>query len=73
MGVISNNPNASTVGGVTVLAGLVTWGASALGYELDPAVSVAIAGAISTAVLFIGRTGIRGLARMIWKGKEEPT
>lgn len=73
MGVIRDNPNASTVGGVTLLASLVTWGAGALGYQLEPAVSVAIAGAISTAVLFVGRTGIRGLARMIWQGKEEPT
>jgi hypothetical protein len=66
---ISANPNAVIGGGSGIAGGLLivqvfNW----FGYDLDAGTGAVIAGVVSLVVLFIGRNGIRGAIRKIWKG-----
>lgn len=71
LGPIKNNPNASVAGGTTGLGVIVVFVLGALGVPVPPEVAVAGVGLVSTAVLVIGRRGIRGIARSIWRGNED--
>lgn len=66
---IPGHPNASVAGGLTGVSALVVAVAGWLGASLTTTQAVAISGAITTLGLLIGRKGIRGLARMIWRGQ----
>ena len=66
--VISNNPNASLAGGLTGVSAFVVAVSGWLGASLTATQAVAISGGITTAGLWIGRKGICGVARLIWKG-----
>lgn len=68
--IVRNNPNASTAGGLTVVGVAVVWVAGHLGWSLTGEEQVVISGLITTGGLWIGRNGVRGVARIIWKGKQ---
>lgn len=63
------HPNAATSliagggGGSAVYAIL-----NAAGVHVTPEVAIWIAAAASTVVLFVGRNGLQGVARIIWRG-----
>lgn len=63
-----SHPNATAAAGSGGLAVLVVWLLGMAGVAVSPEVAAAIAGAIATIVLFIGRRGLKGLARIIWRG-----
>lgn len=64
------HPNATVGAGGTGLGVLVVWflGNVWPHAEISAEAGVAITGAVITAVLFVGRHGLAGIARMIWKG-----
>lgn len=63
------NPNALVSLGSTAGGGeLVVEIADRLGYSISTGWGIAVAGAISYVVLFVGREGIRGLFRRVWSG-----
>lgn len=68
---IARNPNAAvgavSAGGLgTIVALLFRWA----GVELEPEAASAIAGGLAGLALWIGREGIKGLARRVWRGSE---
>lgn len=63
-----NHPNATASGASSAVAVLTLAALSAMGVTLSPLVSAALVGAVSSLVLFVGREGLRGLARRVWKG-----
>ena len=67
---VRKNPNASLAGGLTGLSALVVSVSGWLGAALTATQAVAISGGITTLGLFIGKRGIVGVARMVWKGGE---
>lgn len=71
MNMIQRNPNtAVATGGVGAGTALVAI-LAACGVVLPPVVAAAIAGAIPIILLAIGREGIRGIIRMIWRGSDD--
>lgn len=68
---VGKHPNA-IVGGTAGIGGgtLVVWLLGTAGVEMTPEVGALIAGAASTLALLVGRKGIRGLARAVWRGSE---
>lgn len=52
-------------GGIAVL---LVWGLDLAGVPLTPAAAAVLAGLIATAAAALGRDGIRGLARRLWRG-----
>ena len=69
MSVTGNNPNATLAGGTTGVAAAVTYLLSLTTWNVPPTVAVLAAGGVTTLLLFIGRNGIRGLFKMIWRGQ----
>ncbi len=70
-----SHPNATAAGATGIGAGIVvatiTWLLSLFGVTVpDPplAVGIFIGGLVSSFVLLIGREGLRGLGRRIWRG-----
>jgi ABC-type enterobactin transport system permease subunit len=67
----SDNPNA-VVGGASGIGGgaLVVAVLDLAGVQVtNPYLATTIAGAVTAVALFIGRNGIVGAFRMIWRGK----
>jgi hypothetical protein len=66
---VSSHPNtiASVVSGGAVT--FLLWVATLLGIDIGPVEAGFILTIGVGAVLFIGRRGIRGLARLIWRGE----
>jgi putative flippase GtrA len=63
------HPNALVGGGSGIGGGLVVvYVLSLAGVDVDPMIAAAIAGGCSALVLFVGREGIRGLVRRVWRG-----
>ena len=65
----TSNPNA--VAGTVSGAGggaLIVWVLSLVGLNVDPYIATILAGVTAGVVLFIGRNGIQGALRKIWKG-----
>lgn len=62
------HPNASAAGATTGSAVLVIWALSLVGVQVDGVVGAAIAGALATVVLLIGRRGVKGIASVVWRG-----
>lgn len=73
MNIVRNNPNAAVatggVGAGTALVAIL----AACGVVFPPVVAAAIAGAVPIILLAIGRRGIRGIVRMVWRGSEDET
>lgn len=68
---VRNNPNAAAAVGSGTLATLIVGGATLAGFEVDPVLATAAAGALTAAVLLVGRKGIRGIARQLWRGEDD--
>ncbi len=66
---VKNNPNASTATGLAGVGVFVVWILGREGVSLSGEDSSVISGAITSVGLFIGRSGFRGLIRMLWKGQ----
>lgn len=64
-----NHPNAAAAGTSSGLTVLVVWLLSLAGVDVSPEVAAALAGAVATVVLLIGRDGIGGVARIVWRGR----
>lgn len=63
------HPNATVAGGGATAGILLVWILSLVGVELPPAVAAVTAGLIPVALLFIGRNGLRGVLRLVWRGR----
>lgn len=63
------HPNAIAAGGSSIGGVLVVWLLSLLGVEIDGVIGAAITGGLATVALFIGREGLRGLFRRLWRGQ----
>lgn len=68
MNPITNHPNATTAGGTGSLSVLLVYLLSVFGVHIDPALAAAIPTILTTAVLWIGKKGIKGTFRAIWDG-----
>lgn len=65
---MKNHPNATvaaTSGGVGVI---IVWLLSLAGVHMPAEVGAAVSTIAATVALLIGRRGIRGIARIIWRG-----
>lgn len=69
---MNQHPNATITGGTTALAALLAWAASLEGWTVPDWAPVLAAGAIASAVLFVGREGLRGTWRRILYGNPPP-
>lgn len=47
------------------------WLLGVAGVVMTPEVGALIAGALASAALLIGRKGVRGIARAIWRGADD--
>lgn len=65
---IQNNPNATVAVGTGVLGILTVWLVGVAGVNMPPEVSAVIPVALTTTVLFIGRRGLRGFLKLLWRG-----
>ena len=69
--IVTRNPNASVaLGSGSGLGALVVWIAQASGANIPPEIAAIIGGAVAAVALFIGRNGIQGAVRMLWRGKK---
>ena len=64
------NTNAGAIGGA--LGVLVSWLLGRYHVDLSAEDGAAIATGIAALVLYIGRDGIRGVFRSLWRGKQTP-
>lgn len=64
----TNHPNTVTAGGVGTLTTLVVAGFEALGANMTPTVAAAVATAAITVALFVGKRGVKGVIRLVWRG-----
>lgn len=62
------NPNAGVAVGSTFPALFVVWLAGHFGIDLSAEAGVVCGGALVAAVLFIGRRGLVGVVRIVWRG-----
>jgi hypothetical protein len=69
---VTNHPNAVAAGAAfTPISLLVVWLAGRFGVaDFGAEEGVIVAGGITTVGLFIGRKGVRGVARIFWRGSE---
>lgn len=62
------HPNAFAAALTAGLAALITWGLRSRGVNINQPEAALLAGALSSAVLFVGRRGLKGAAKGIWNG-----
>lgn len=67
---VRHHPNASLAAASGSLSGAIVWALSLWGVTLTAYDGIYVATAVITATLAIGRRGIRGLARTLWRGTE---
>jgi hypothetical protein len=68
---VGKHPNALVAGGSGIGGGaLVVWLLGLGGVDMTPEVGAMIAGGIASAALLVGRKGIRGIARAVWRGTD---
>jgi hypothetical protein len=65
------HPNAVVAGSLSGAAALVAWLAELEHVAMPAPVAVLAGGILTTVVLAIGRDGVRGIARRLWRG--DPT
>lgn len=63
-----NHPNAVAGGSSGLGAALVVYLISLAGYEIPGWVGAAAAAAAASVFLFVGRNGVRGVIRLVWRG-----
>ena len=63
------NPNAAAAGGTIAPGVLVVWLLGHFGVDMSAEVGTVIGGLAAAALLFVGREGIRGAFRRVWRGK----
>lgn len=69
--IVTNNPNAAVaLGSGSGIGAIVIWIAQASGAGIPPEIAAIAGGAIASLALFIGRSGVRGIVRVVWRGKE---
>lgn len=66
---VRQHPNASTATGLGGLGVLTVWLLGHFHVSLTGEDSAVISGAITSVGLFIGRAGVKGLIRVIWRGQ----
>jgi len=69
---MQKHPNAKAAGGSAGALAVILYLLTLVGVELpEPPLPVGIilGGAVSGLVLFIGRNGVRGLFRLVWRGR----
>lgn len=69
---IRQHPNASLATGLGSFGVLLVWVAGNLGLSLNAEEASAASGAVTSIGLVIGRRGIIGIVRMIWRGDPGP-
>ncbi len=62
------HPNATAAGGTGGVALLAVWLAGHFGINLSAEEGAGLSGALSVIVLAVGRDGVAGLARRLWRG-----
>lgn len=68
---ISKHPNATVAGTTGGTAALLVALLHAAGVDVSVDAAVAIVACVPPLALFIGRNGIRGAARLVWRGRAE--
>lgn len=66
--VVQNHPNATLAAGAGGAAGTIIWIASSFGVTVPGTVGAYLATIIAATALAVGRRGIRGIARVLWRG-----
>lgn len=66
--VVKNNPNATTATGLGGFGIFIVWLLGYCGVSLGAEDATVITGAITSGGLLIGKRGVCGIARLIWKG-----
>ena len=66
------NPNASVGGATGALGVLVTWLLGHYHVSLSAEDGAAIATGCATVALWVGKDGVRGILRTVWRGKHDP-
>jgi hypothetical protein len=69
---MSKHPNAAAAGLTSALAAALVWAASLAGVTVPDWAAALIAGAAASAVLFVGREGLRGTWRRLLDGSPPP-
>lgn len=65
---MTKHPNATVAGGTGGTAALVVALLHASGIDISLDLAVAITAAVPPVALFIGRNGLRGVIRVVWRG-----
>lgn len=65
-----NHPQAAASGGVGIIATLLVWAANRYGVEFGAVEGAAAASGMIAVGALIGRRGLRGIARILWRGSE---
>jgi hypothetical protein len=65
-----NHPNAAAAAVLTGPAAVIVWLAERGGIEMPATVAVTVGGFVIAFGLLVGRKGIRGIARILWRGSE---
>lgn len=63
-----NHPNAGVAVVSAGLASLVVWLGGRYGYDISAETGAAVAGGAAALVLYIGRRGVGGTLKAIWRG-----
>jgi hypothetical protein len=63
-----SHPNAAAAAGMGGLGVLVVWLCGHLGVDLNSEQGAAIAVALASIVLFVGRRGVKGVIDLLWQG-----
>jgi len=67
---VRNNPNAATAGVSGIGVGtLVVWLLGHFGVTFTAEVGSVIAGAVAALTLWIGKNGLQGALRIVWRGQ----
>lgn len=64
------NPNAIVAGGTIGPGVLVVWLLGHFGVNMSAEVGTVIGGAAAALLLFVGRNGLLGVWRRVWRGQE---
>lgn len=67
---VTTNPNTNAAGIGGSLGILITWLLGHFGIDVNAEQGAAISTAVAALVLYIGRDGIRGVFRNLWRGKK---
>ncbi len=69
--IVTNNPNATlALGSGSGLGAFVIWVAQMGGASIPPEIAAIVGGGVAAVALFIGRSGLRGVVRVVWRGKD---